>query len=55
MEGLEGIVEDTKDIIEVATKYYKNMFKFEARPEIHIAQDVFLVMMRKFLVRRMRC
>jgi hypothetical protein len=41
MEGLEGIVEDTKDIIEVATKYYKNMFKIEARPEIHIAQDVF--------------
>jgi hypothetical protein len=36
IEGPEGAVNSTGDIIKVGTQYYKDLFKFEPRPNINI-------------------
>jgi hypothetical protein len=36
MDGLEGNVQSTEGIIKVATEYYKDLFKFEPKPNISI-------------------
>jgi hypothetical protein len=41
LDGLDGVVESTEDIVEVATKFYKGLFKFEPRPDINISRDFF--------------
>jgi hypothetical protein len=41
IEGPEGIAGTTEAIIEVATKYYKELFKFESRPNINISENFF--------------
>jgi hypothetical protein len=41
MEGLEGEVETTEEIMEVAIIYYKDLFKYEARPNIRIEENFF--------------
>jgi hypothetical protein len=42
IDGPEGVVNSTKDIIKVATKHYKELFKFEPRPKINISSSFFL-------------
>jgi hypothetical protein len=37
----EGTVETTEDIIRVATSYYKELLKYETRPNINVADDFF--------------
>jgi hypothetical protein len=41
MDGPEGIVESTVEIIEVASTYYKELFKFESKPDINIDKQFF--------------
>jgi hypothetical protein len=41
IEGPEGAVNSTEDIIKVATPYYKDLFKFEPRPNINISSNFF--------------
>jgi hypothetical protein len=41
MEGPAGEVENTEEIVEVATNYYKDLFKYEARPKIRIYENFF--------------
>jgi hypothetical protein len=41
IEGPEGAVNSTEDIIKVATQYYKDLFKFEPRPNINISSNFF--------------
>jgi hypothetical protein len=42
VEGPAGVVNSTQEIIEVATQYYKELFKFEPRPNLNIEEDFFL-------------
>jgi hypothetical protein len=41
LDGLDGVVESTEDIVEVATNFYRDLFKFEPRPDINISRDFF--------------
>jgi hypothetical protein len=41
LDGLDGVVESTEDIVKVATNFYKGLFKFEPRPDINISSDFF--------------
>jgi hypothetical protein len=41
IEGPDGAVDSTKEIIEVATQYYKNLFRFEPRPDIKLSEGFF--------------
>jgi hypothetical protein len=41
MDGPEGTVESTEEIIKVASTYYKDLFKFEAKPDINIDEHFF--------------
>jgi hypothetical protein len=41
MEGPEETVQSTEEIVEVATNYYNELFKFEPRPNINISSDFF--------------
>jgi hypothetical protein len=41
IEGPDGAVESTEEIIEVATQYYKELFKFEPRPNIKLSEHFF--------------
>jgi hypothetical protein len=41
IDGPEGTVNNTKDIIKVATQYYTELFKFEPRPNINISSSFF--------------
>jgi hypothetical protein len=41
MNGPKGIVETTKEILKVASNYYKDLFKYEARPDINIDEHFF--------------
>ena len=36
LEGPDGPVYSTKDMLEVATNFYKNLFGYETKPNIHI-------------------
>ena len=35
LEGPDGPVYSTKDMLEVATNFYKNLFGYEPKPNIH--------------------
>jgi hypothetical protein len=52
MEGPAGEVETTEEIVEMATSYYKELFKYEARPDIRI-EDTFSLKKRKYLQKKM--
>jgi hypothetical protein len=54
VDGPEGTVETTKTIIDVATNFYKELFKGEPRPNINTAM-FFLLTKKMFLQRKMRC
>jgi hypothetical protein len=41
MEGPDGTVQSTEKIVEVATNHYRDLFKFEPRPNINIISDFF--------------
>jgi hypothetical protein len=41
IEGTDGVVSSTENIIKVATQYYKEIFKFEPRPQINISNNFF--------------
>jgi hypothetical protein len=41
IEGPVGAVENTEEIIRVATDYYKGLFKYEPRPVLKIVEDFF--------------
>jgi hypothetical protein len=41
IEGTDGAVESTEGITEVATQYYKDLFKFEPRPNIKLSGEFF--------------
>jgi hypothetical protein len=41
VDGPAGVVSTTGEIIEVATQYYREMFKAEERPSINIGNDFF--------------
>jgi hypothetical protein len=41
MDGPEGSVQSTEEIIKVAIEYYKDLFKFEPKPNIKIDEDFF--------------
>jgi hypothetical protein len=41
MEGPEETVQSTEEIVEVATNYYNELFKFEPSPNINISSDFF--------------
>jgi hypothetical protein len=41
LDSPEGTAETTKDIIRVATNYYKELFKYEVKPNINVADDFF--------------
>jgi hypothetical protein len=47
MEGPEETVQSTEEIVEVATNYYNELFKFEPRPNINISSDFFSLKMIK--------
>jgi hypothetical protein len=37
----EGTADTTEEIMKVATQYYKNLFKYEARPNISLGDNFF--------------
>jgi hypothetical protein len=39
MDDPDGEDKSTEEIVEVATKYYKDIFKYEVKPDINIATD----------------
>lgn len=41
LNGLDGLVHSTKDMLDVATNFYKNLFGYEPKPNIHLG-DHFL-------------
>jgi hypothetical protein len=41
MDGPEGTVQSTKEIIKVATDYYMDLFRFESKPNINIDDNFF--------------
>jgi hypothetical protein len=41
MDGPEGTAKTPEEIMDVATEYYKNLLKFESRPDINIDQEFF--------------
>jgi hypothetical protein len=41
MDDPAGEVETTEEIVEIATSYYKELFKYEARPDIRIEDNFF--------------
>jgi hypothetical protein len=41
VEGPAGAVDTTEEIIEVATQYYKDLFRYELRPNLNIEEDFF--------------
>jgi hypothetical protein len=41
IEGPAGTISNTEEIIKVATQYYKDMFKFEPRPNMNINENFF--------------
>jgi hypothetical protein len=41
LDGPNGEAKSTKEIIAVATEYYKDLFKHEVRPDINIAGSFF--------------
>jgi hypothetical protein len=41
MEGPAGAVNSTQEIIEVATRYYKDHFRYEPRPNHNIEENFF--------------
>jgi hypothetical protein len=41
IEGHDRVVDSTKEIIEVVTQYYKNLFRFESRPDIKLSEGFF--------------
>ena len=42
LEGPQGPATEIKDMLKVASDYYKDLFKFEERPEIRLCRDFFL-------------
>lgn len=42
MEGPDGIVSSTDEIHKIAFECYKNLFKYESRPDIAINDNFFL-------------
>jgi hypothetical protein len=42
IDGLEGTSNTIEGVIDVATKYYKELFKYESKPNINISRDFFL-------------
>jgi hypothetical protein len=42
MDGPKGNVQSTEEIIKVATEYYKDLFKFEPKPNINIDEGFFM-------------
>jgi hypothetical protein len=40
LDGPDGPVTDNKDMLKIATDYYKDLFKIETRPDIRL-QDTF--------------
>lgn len=43
MEGPDGLVHDTKDIVEIASNFYKDLFKSEDRTNISLTDNFFAV------------
>lgn len=41
IHSLEGPVHETKDIIEIANNFYKDLFKYEERPDISLTDNFF--------------
>jgi hypothetical protein len=41
IEGPDGAVKSIEEIIEVTTQYYKNLFRFEPRPNIKLSEEFF--------------
>jgi hypothetical protein len=41
LDGPEGPINETKDMIKVATDFYKDPFRWEAKPDIHLSDDFF--------------
>jgi hypothetical protein len=41
MDGPKGTVETTEEILKVASDYYKDLFKYETRPDINIDEHFF--------------
>jgi hypothetical protein len=42
LDGVEGTVETTEEIVKVATNYYRDLFKKEMKHDINIDPDFFL-------------
>jgi hypothetical protein len=42
VDGPDGEAKSIEEIVEIATKYYKDLFKHEVKPDINIATDFFL-------------
>lgn len=42
LEGPEGTVTSTEEIHKIANNYYKDLFKFEERPDMNLAEKNFL-------------
>jgi hypothetical protein len=42
LDGVEGTVETTEEIVKVATNYYRDLFKKELKHDINIDPDFFL-------------
>jgi hypothetical protein len=41
VDGPDGEAKSIEEIVEIATKYYKDLFKHEVNPDINIATDFF--------------
>ena len=39
LDGPNGVVTSTADMLKVATDFYKNLFAFESKPDIHLDPD----------------
>jgi hypothetical protein len=42
LDGPEGTTESTEEIVKVATNFYKDLFKYEFRPNIHLDNELFV-------------
>jgi hypothetical protein len=41
LDGPDGAVETNEEMLDAASEYYKNLFKFEPRPEMNISNEFF--------------
>ena len=54
LQGPEGEVTDQKEMLNIATDFYKTLFGYEAKPNIHLKAP-FGMMRKNYLRKRILC